>query len=52
LEKSPISNSLTWCHCTAGYTKRFFELAFDMAVEAEIIHSMRQGYDECLVSIA
>ena len=52
LEKAFISNSLTWCHCTAGYTKRFFELAFDMAVEAEIIHSMRQGYGECLVKVS
>lgn len=52
LEKASISNSLTWCHCTAGYTKRFFELAFDMSVEAEIIHSMRQGYDECLVKVS
>lgn len=51
LEKSKISNSLTWCHCTSGYGKHFFEIVFGVTVDAEILHSMRQGFGECLVKI-
>uniref|UniRef100_UPI004055C605 DUF6144 family protein n=1 Tax=Acetatifactor sp. TaxID=1872090 RepID=UPI004055C605 len=52
LEKTKIVSSLTWCHCTAGYGKKFFGIVFDVDVEAEIVHSMRQGFDECLVRLA
>ena len=51
LEKSKIVNSLTWCHCSAGYAKKFWEIVFDVPVEAEIVHSMRQEFDECLVRL-
>lgn len=51
LEKARIDTSLTWCHCTAGYGKKFFGIVFDVPVEAEIIHSMKQGFDECLVRL-
>lgn len=51
LEKAEISSSLTWCHCTAGYNKKFFGIVFALSVEAEIVHSIRQGFDECLVRI-
>lgn len=51
LEKSKIVASLTWCHCTSGYGKKFFGIVFDAPVEAEIVHSMRQGFDECLVRL-
>ncbi len=51
LEKSEISDSLTWCHCTSGYGKHFFGIVFGISVDAEIVHSMRQGFDECLVKI-
>ncbi len=51
LEKSKIDSSLTWCYCTIGYSKKFFDIVFDVPVEAEIIHSLRQGFDECLVRL-
>lgn len=51
LEKTKLSSSLTWCHCTAGYSKRFFNIVFNVSVGAEIVHSMRQGFDECLVRL-
>jgi len=51
LEKTKIDSSLTWCRCTEGYSKRFFSIVFGLSVDAEIIHSMRQGFDECLVKI-
>lgn len=51
LEKTKIVPSLTWCHCTGGYGKKFFGIVFDVQVEAEIVHSMRQGFDECLVRL-
>lgn len=51
LEKSKQSSSLTWCQCTAGYNKKLFELVFELPVEADIIHSLRQGFDECLIKI-
>lgn len=51
LEKAKIGNSLTWCHCTSGYIKKLFGIVFDNPVEAEIIHSIKQGFDECLVRV-
>ncbi|WP_100066156.1 DUF6144 family protein [Miniphocaeibacter massiliensis] len=51
LEESKISESLTWCHCTAGYNKKLFEIVFDKSVEVEILQSMRQGFDYCLIEI-
>ena len=51
LEKTKVDSSLTWCRCTEGYSKRFFSIVFGVSVKAEIIHSMRQGFDECLVKI-
>ncbi len=51
LEAAEISNSLTWCHCTAGYNKKFFEIVFERSVDAEILQSIRQGFDFCLLRI-
>ena len=43
--------SFTWCYCTAGYGKRLFEAVFGYPVELEIIHSIRQGHDFCLMKV-
>ena len=51
LQNAEISQSLTWCQCTAGYTKKIFDLAFNISVDADIIHTIRQGYEECLLRI-
>lgn len=51
LEKAKISNSLTWCHCTAGYNKKLFEIVFDRPVGVEVLQSIRQGFDFCLIRI-
>ena len=51
LERAKSSNSLTWCHCTAGYSKKLFEIIFERTVHTEIIQSIRQGYDYCLLRI-
>ncbi|NLT12581.1 MAG: hypothetical protein GXY06_09265 [Clostridiaceae bacterium] len=51
LEAANISESLTWCHCTAGYNKKLFETVFEMPVEVEVVHSIRQGHDYCLLQI-
>ncbi len=51
LEKAKRSDSLTWCHCTAGYNKKLFETIFGLPVEVEVLHSIRQGFDYCLLRI-
>ena len=51
LEEAPLSQSLTWCHCTAGYSKKLFELVFETPVDVEILQSIRQGFDYCLVRV-
>ena len=51
LQNAGISQSLTWCQCTAGYTKKFFDLAFNISVDVDIVHTIRQGYEECLLRI-
>ncbi len=51
LEKTKNSNSLTWCYCTAGYNKKLFEIVFEKPVYAEIVQSIRQGFDYCLLRI-
>ena len=51
LQNADISQSLTWCQCTAGYNKRMFELAFNMLVEVDVVHTIRQGHRECLLRI-
>ncbi len=51
LEKAKNTNSLTWCHCTAGYNKKLFEMVFESPVDVEIIHSIRQGFDFCLLKV-
>ncbi len=51
LEEAKISNSLTWCHCTAGYNKKLFETVFEVPIEVEVLHSIRQGFEYCLLRI-
>ena len=51
LEKATKSPSLTWCYCTAGYNKRLFELVFHQSVEVDVVHTIRQGYPECLLRV-
>lgn len=51
LEKAKPDPSLTWCHCTAGYNEKYFSIVFETQVKAEIIHSIRQGFNECLVRV-
>ncbi len=51
LEKAKNSNSLTWCHCTAGYNKKLFEIVFEKPVSVEVVQSIRQGFDFCLLRI-
>ncbi len=51
LEKAKHSDSLTWCHCTAGYNKKLFEIVFEKPVHVEILQSIRQGFDFCLLRI-
>lgn len=51
LEEASLSQSLTWCHCTAGYSKKLFELVFETPVDVEILQSIRQGFDYCLVRV-
>lgn len=51
LEEAALSQSLTWCHCNAGYSKKLFELVFETPVDVEILQSIRQGFDCCLLRV-
>ncbi len=51
LEKAKFSDSLTWCHCTAGYNKKLFEMVFELPVDVEVLHSIRQGFEYCFLRI-
>lgn len=43
--------TFTWCYCTAGYGKRLFEEVFDYPVDVEILQSIRQGNEFCLMKV-
>lgn len=43
--------SMTWCHCTEGYTKALFEHVLGCGVESELVQSIKTGHDHCLVRI-
>lgn len=43
--------TFTWCYCTAGYGKQLFEGVFGCPVDLEIIHSIRQGNEFCLMKV-
>lgn len=43
--------TFTWCWCTAGYSKRLFEAVFGHPVDLEILHSIRQGHEFCLMKV-
>ena len=51
LEAARTSDSLTWCHCTAGYNKKLFEIIFERPVNVDVLQSIRQGFDFCLLKI-
>ncbi|MDD3945567.1 MAG: DUF6144 family protein [Bacteroidales bacterium] len=42
---------LTWCQCTAGYSKVLFEKAFGCQVDVELLKSVKMGDDRCLMRI-
>lgn len=44
-------DTLTWCQCTAGYSKVLFEKAFDCEVDVELLKSIKHGDDICLMKI-
>ena len=51
LERAGTSPSLTWCYCTAGYSKAFFEAVFERPVEVELLQTIKQGHDCCLLKV-
>ena len=44
-------DTMTWCQCTAGYSKVLFEKAFGCQVEVELLKSIKAGDDICLMRI-
>lgn len=45
-------NSMTWCQCSAGYSKVLFEKAFDCEVDVTMLKSIKCGDEVCLMTIA
>lgn len=44
-------DTLTWCQCSAGYSKVLFEKAFCCEVDVELLKSIKAGDDVCLMKI-
>lgn len=44
-------DTLTWCQCTAGYSKVLFEKAFGCEVDVELLKSIKMGDDICLMKL-
>lgn len=44
-------NSMTWCQCSAGYSKVLFEKAFNCAVDVTMLKSIKCSDDICLMRI-
>ncbi|MDD2955570.1 MAG: DUF6144 family protein [Oscillospiraceae bacterium] len=51
LAKVERVNTLSWCHCTAGYSAELFEKAFDCKVKINLQKSIKHGDDRCLIQI-
>jgi hypothetical protein len=44
-------SSMTWCQCSAGYSKVLFEKAFNCVVDVTMLKSIKCGDDVCLMRI-
>lgn len=51
LAKVERLESLTWCQCTAGYSKVLFEKTFGCKVDVELLESIKAGHKKCLMKI-
>jgi predicted hydrocarbon binding protein len=51
LAKVQRLRTLTWCACSAGYSKALFEKAFGCAVEVTLLESIKHGDSRCLMRI-
>jgi len=43
--------SPTYCHCSAGFVKKFWEGVLERPVKVELIHSVMSGAEECKFAI-
>jgi hypothetical protein len=43
LRAGDVRVSPTFCHCSAGFTKKYWEVVLDQPLEAEIVESVLQG---------
>jgi hypothetical protein len=51
LRKSTLTVSPTFCQCSAGFTKRPFEVIFGQTLQADVLESVLQGNDVCRFAI-
>jgi hypothetical protein len=51
IRKGTLTVSPTFCQCSAGFTKRPFEVIFGQALQADVIESVLQGDDVCRFAI-
>ena len=40
-----------WCYCTLGYTEKMFSYIMDKEVKAELLGSVKMGFDCCRIKI-
>ena len=43
--------SRTWCYCTLGYTKKWFEAVFGKEVSVELLEAVKCGDSRCRIRI-
>ena len=51
LRAGDVRVSPTFCHCSAGFTKKYWEVVLDQPLEAEIVESVLQGDLWCKIAV-
>ena len=51
IRKGTLTVSPTFCQCSAGFTKRPFEVIFGQSLQTDVIESVLQGDDVCRFAI-
>jgi hypothetical protein len=51
LRTGDVRVSPTFCHCSAGFTKKYWEVVLDQPLEAEIVESVLQGELWCKIAV-
>jgi len=51
LKGNDIAISPTFCHCSAGFHKKVWDVIFDQPLEAEVVETVLRGDAWCKIAI-